>query len=394
MNKPGTEIEQVDRALQALLSYLRKQEFRGYDPYDSLLSPIPFHWLGKWGPVLITQFQKRNPFNIRPLIGISKGYNPKAMGLFLHAYTILYRRTGEPEYLEQAQHLFHWLNDNANHSFPGASWGYNFPWAGPKKFLPAYTPTAVVTGFVVRGIHAFYELTHEPAAAHLIHEAADFILHALPRYEDESGISFSYSPIERDVCYNASLLAAEVLARDAAINGNEECHSLIERALSFVISRQHSDGRWDYSEDTETGLVRVQTDFHQGYLLESLFDIPGLIGLKDSGLDTAIEKGLSFYRKEQFGPDGRSFFRLPRAYPTDIHNQSQGIITFARIRQAEADYLDFAQRIANYTLQHMQRGDGAFIYKKYPWFSHRISYIRWSQAWMLLALATLLEHKS
>ena len=59
-----------------LKHYIESENFKGYDPYDTLNSPIPFHWLGKWGPVLAIQFQKRNPFNIRKLLGIKKAHNP------------------------------------------------------------------------------------------------------------------------------------------------------------------------------------------------------------------------------------------------------------------------------------------------------------------------------
>jgi hypothetical protein len=35
---------------------------------------------------------------------------------------------------------------------------------------------------------------------------------------------------------------------------------------------------------------------------------------------------------------------------------------------------------------------GYFYYQKLPFFTIRTSYIRWSQAWMLTALSTLLEN--
>ena len=35
---------------------------------------------------------------------------------------------------------------------------------------------------------------------------------------------------------------------------------------------------------------------------------------------------------------------------------------------------------------------GYFYYQVLPFWTNKISYMRWSQAWMLLALATLLEN--
>ena len=71
----------IKHRFSQLQTYIESQAFKGYDPYDTLNSPLPFHCLGKWGPVLAIQFQKRNPFNIRKLLGIKKEYNPKAIGL-------------------------------------------------------------------------------------------------------------------------------------------------------------------------------------------------------------------------------------------------------------------------------------------------------------------------
>ena len=42
-------------------------------------------------------------------------------------------------------------------------------------------------------------------------------------------------------------------------------------------------------------------------------------------------------------------------------------------------------------MTHMWNRKGYFYYQVLPFFTNRISYMRWSQAWMLLALATMLE---
>ena len=82
--------DNIKKARASVEAYVENENFKGYDPYDTLNSTLPFNWLGKWGPVLAIQFQKRNPLNIRPAIGIKKEHNPKAIGLFLHAYSIKY----------------------------------------------------------------------------------------------------------------------------------------------------------------------------------------------------------------------------------------------------------------------------------------------------------------
>ena len=126
------------------------------------------------------QIQKRNPINIRPLIGIKKGFNPKGMGLFLKAYCLLYLKTKDNSYKEKADFLFSWLRENYSEGYSGYAWGYNFDWANPGGILKAYTPSVVVTSFVVDGLFEYYKLTNNRDAKRMIVSACDFIMNDLP----------------------------------------------------------------------------------------------------------------------------------------------------------------------------------------------------------------------
>src|SRR5678815_439948 len=72
----------------SLLDYCRESDWAGYDPYDALNSRIylalPFLH-SRWPRLVLTQTLKRSPINIRPLAGIPKTQNAKAMGLFAEA---------------------------------------------------------------------------------------------------------------------------------------------------------------------------------------------------------------------------------------------------------------------------------------------------------------------
>jgi len=77
-------------------------------------------------------------------------------------------------------------------------------------------------------------------------------------------------------------------------------------------------------------------------------------------------------------------------YPIEIHNQSQGIITFNKLREYDSLYEPFAYKIAEWTIKNMQTESGYFIYHKNRLFDIKIPYMRWSQAWMFLALVSLI----
>ena len=53
--------------------------------------------------------------------------------------------------------------------------------------------------------------------------------------------------------------------------------------------------------------------------------------------------------------------------------------------------IPMAGKVAGWTLNHMWDDRGFFYYRVLRLCTIRTSYMRWTQAWMLLALATLLE---
>ncbi|MDI6401478.1 hypothetical protein QLX67_05680 [Balneolaceae bacterium ANBcel3] len=368
--------------------FIEREKYKGYDPYDILNAHINFLLFGKWGPPVATQIQKRLPINLRPLLGIKKERNPKGMGLFLKAYCNLYKATEKKEYLDQAHWLFKWLMDNNSKGYSGLSWGYNFPWATPKEFKEAYLPSVVVTSAVIDGIYEYYLLTGNKEAKQAIISASEYVKKDIPITNLEDGISFAYTHISKVVCYNASLHATEILAKAAYAN-DQSASPEIKDAVSLVLSRQKPNGSWYYSEDPETGAERKQIDFHQGFILVSLQNIVNLTGYLENEAEAAIRKGTAFYKEEQFEENGRSLWRLPSRWPTDIHHQSQGIITFSLLKDYDESYLPFAHTIAQWTIENMQDQSGYFYYRKYPFFTNKIPYIRWGQAWMLLALSEL-----
>lgn len=78
----------ITKSLSLVHNYCDKSEYKGYSILDSHTSPIQFKKLGHTISFLINQTVKRSPINIRKIIGVKKTHNPKAMGLFLYAYTL------------------------------------------------------------------------------------------------------------------------------------------------------------------------------------------------------------------------------------------------------------------------------------------------------------------
>jgi hypothetical protein len=255
----------------------------------------------------------------------------------------------------------------------------------------SYTPSSVVTGFICKGIYEYYKITNNQKAKEILISASDFILNDIPVSKDEQGICFSYTPIQRDLCFNASLLSAEILAIAHTISPGIELKEKAISAVEWVIAHQKEDGRWNYSVDINSGKEYQQIDLHQGYIIDSIYEIKKLLQIENDEWEKSIKNGLNFYKNVQFSNEGVSYWRYPNRWPVEIHNQAQGIITFAKMAVYNEGYNNFAKIIADWTAKYMQANDGHFYYQKFRYYTNKISYMRWSNAWMFLALTYLLE---
>ena len=68
-------------------------------------------------------------------------------------------------------------------------------------------------------------------------------------------------------------------------------------------------------------------------------------------------------------------------YPIDIHAPAQMIVTLQKMGVIE-EYREMVDGVLQWTILNMQDSKGYFYYQKKKYFSSKIPYIRWAQAWM------------
>lgn len=392
MDKISETHSKIQNSLCLLLRWIEKNGLAGYDPYDGLNSKkLKKLFNNRFSRIFFIQFFKSFPINLRNFFGIDMGRNPKGMGLFLRGYLKIYDFRKEGRYIDKSIEIMEWLKNNSSKGYSGYCWGYNFPWQSYSDILKQGEPTIVNTSFISNAILDFYDITQNKEWLEIARSSCDFILKDLNITERSEGICFSYTPFDKNLCHNANLLGAELLSRVHSITGEETLLKYAKKAFDFTLYHQNPDGSWSYSIDPGTGEERKQIDFHQGFVLDSIFGFIKYIKPSDDRYMKSLLKGAEFYKNEQFLPDGRCKYRWPRIYPLDIHNQAQGIITFSKLSEIKPEYLEFAKTIAKWTIENIQDSRGYFYYQKHRFFTNKIPYMRWSQAWMMLALASLLE---
>lgn len=380
--------------LKNLLNYIENEDYSGYDPYDALSSTLPFNRLGKYFSWCVMQIQVRNPINIRPLLGIKKKKGVKSIALILESYVNLYKHSGNLEYLNKAMELYNWLLDNRLSGYEGNCWAIHFPIAWTNNNRPAHDPSSVLSCFVFNSVFELYLINKDEGIKNNLLEITNFILKYVPVSETNYGICFSYTTRKKDMIFNANMLVAEVLSKSYFLTGNHMYKNLARKAVDFSIHFQKPDGRWNYNVSLDFKKEKEQIDFHQGFMVLSLDEYRVYSHDNDPTIVESIKKGLEFYKNCQFHQDGRSYYRLPDFYPIDIHNQATAVVTFSRLSKFDSELLDFSKTILNWTINNLyDKREGFFYFRKHRLFNNKISYMRWNQSWMLLALSYYLLNK-
>ena len=389
---PRTQLRTMDHHLEAkipkLLAYCQANDWAGYDPYDAANSKafavLPF--LNSRLPRLVlTQVLKRSPLNIRRLLRIPKTQNPKAIALFLSAFLKL-SRIGVVKAGDLIEPMIERLVALRSQGVPHWCWGYSFPWQTRTIVVPTGAPNLVCTVFVGNALLDVYEQCQDRRCLGMAVSAAEYILDELYWTDGKSIAGFSYPlPGLRNQVPNANFLGAALLCRVYRHTSERKFLDPALRVARYSAARQHADGSWDYGEGPSQRWI---DNFHTGYNLCALQSIGRYAGTSE--FESCIRRGLEFYRAHFFREDGAPRYFHDRTYPVDIHCVAQSIITLLGLKDLDPGNVELARSVFQWAANHMWDERGFFYYRVLRFCTIRIPYMRWAQAWMLLAMSTLL----
>lgn len=382
-------------SFQSLKSYCEAHDFAGWDPYDGLNSKV-FQTtpLKHWDLARLAWIQgfKRSPVNFRKLLLVPKEHNAKGVGLFLTGYCNIYnaqQASGKEEFstqqeiLDKINYLANLLISLQSKGYSGACWGYNFDWQARRLFLfPKNTPTVVATTFCATALFQAYEITKNKDWLKIAISASQFVLNDLTRTSKTRGFLFSYSPLEgNNTVYNASLLGSKLLSYCYFYTKEEFLKTIARESILACTDAQQADGSWLYGE------LPVQNwidSYHTGYNLVALQAFQDLTG--DKSFNVNIEKGFDFYINNFFLEDGTPKHFYNKTFPIDIHCPGQLFVTLNSLDKV-ISHKDIASAVMNWTIQNMQDSKGYFYYQIKKILSSKMSYMRWSNAFMFYAMS-------
>lgn len=380
---------QVKKSLEDLIIFCKKEEFKGYDPYDGLSSnlfqSLPLINQNRFARLIWIQMFKRSPINLRRIFGIRKNYNPKALGLFLSGYCALYKLEAKKEYMDEIHFFINKIFEVSSTGYSGVCWGYNFDWESRAFFQPKNTPTIVASSFIANSLLDAFDLISDRKLLNSARSTCNFILNDLNRTFDKKGnFAFSYSKLDNSVVYNASLLGSYLLARVYHHTKESILINEAQKSVSYCCEAQKADGSWSYGESKFHHWV---DNFHTGYNLECISGYIKYSG--DLSFEPNLNKGLTYYIDTFFSEQGISNYYNNSIYPIDIHSPAQFVITLAKTGRFHENQ-KLIEQVLKWTIEHMQSKNGYFYYQINKYFSSKIPYMRWSQAWMFYAMSTYL----
>ena len=393
MFKTKPTLETIKTSTVKLLDYCLAKNWAGYDPYDGLNSKV-FRALKflhfKLPRLALTQLLKNSPVNFRRILLVPKSQSSKGISLFLTSVNRLFEIG-----LVHDDKIIHALSEKllglSSLDDRYLAWGYNFDWQSLGGLVPFGTPNIICTTFAGNALLDTYKNNPDPRFLESATRASSFLVDRLYWEVDAAEAFFSYTPTNLKPIipvHNANLLGAAFMSRVARATGKKSLFAHSLNAARFSAAKQHGDGSWDYGESDRPS-QRWIDNFHTGFNLCALRTI--CREAETSEFEPNIKRGFDFYRRHFFEKDNAPKYYHDRLYPIDIHSSAQSIITLVTLKDLDKDNIKLAKGVLAWTMSNMWNPQGYFYFQKHRWWTIRIPYMRWSQAWMLLALATLEE---
>lgn len=402
-NNPDAALAQ--EWIAALDAHIRTQGLLGWDPFD--IKQHPWVRAAQTRPLLrkaSSGLCDLFPTFTRRLLHIAPTENPKAFALVALGALRLYETFGEESWRTLAIAQLDWLEQHISPGYAGPCWGYPFDIKAVGLETPKGTPVLVVSaiaGFAFLQAHA---VLGEPRYLAIARGIADFVLKDLaPIPNEEDTYCIPYTPTDKRRVHNANLLGAELLVRVAAQTGERELIDHALPAIRFTLRHQHEDGKWNYGEHRagepyEREILEFVDHFHTGFVLRSLHGIaaalPGEVAALREECVTALKKGFAFYKEHLHTG---AYFQPKNLHIrwVDIHMCAESVLCPSVVKDLVLPARGMATQCIKWAWWDLRdHQTGLPWYRKYPWFTSRITYPRWGVAWMYYALAEYLyQHR-
>ena len=385
----SAERKLVLNSLMKVSSWLVDHDYKGYDTFDGLSSPLlrPLTFESAALRTVLQQGIRRFPLNVRPMVGIKPAHSTKGMGFIARGFMRLHRATGDPIWAERARYALDWLIDHQSTGYSGACWGNHFDYQSRAFYLPKGVPTIVWTSLIGHAFVDGYLHFNDAKYLEIAESACRHIVEDIAAIPDGNTCCLAYVPGKTSCVHNANTLGASLLSRVFSMTGAEAYRDLAFRSLSYTAKYIQADGAWYYGEKENLHWV---DNFHTAYVLDCFKIYEQSTG--DKHFAPVIALGYDFWKSNFFLEDGTPKYYRQKTLPIDIQCASQAIDTLVLYRDHDRKALDLANKVARWTSANLQDQTGYFYYRRYSGnVINKTPTLHWGQATMVSALAALYE---
>jgi len=406
MNTQTVAEQDIWVPLLKLDQWIERNGWAGYDPYDIKGTPL-FLYLLALTPksplplrafrTMVVHMERWKPLMLRRLFRINKQINAKAMGLFAKSFLNLYAITKDKRFKKKALECIRWVENNASQGFSGLCWGYPFDWQS-HILIPRATPSAVVSSIVGDAFWSAYKILRDSRYLDVCISICEFFIKDLNIDKiDRDCICFSYTPIDNFHVHNANLFVAEFLTRVGKELKRDDFLEFGRRSANYALREQNPDGSLFYWGNIQNHFNPNHIDhYHSGFEIRMLNRL--WMTTKDKRYRDALERYYAFYLKNliiQNNGEVIPKYSPEHVYPIDIHCCAEAILCNAVLSSEFKEAFGLLPGLYRWILNKMQTKSGWFRYliQTTPFGEYLIDipYVRWSQAWMLLALSRYIK---
>ncbi len=382
----STALPELVKSADAVRCWVEEKNYRGYEPFDGLSSPLRvLTFSNLLAERILQQAVRQSPVNIRPLVGIKPLDSTKGRGMMAWGYLLLHRATGHGDYWTKAVDCLKWLDTHKSPKFQKHSWANYFDFSSRGGAYYKDDSIIVWTSHIVQAYLEAFEQSQDQWFLDIATSACDWIM-SLPRERTDRGDCLSYFAHAQESIHNANMLGAAALARAARHTARRDYMDVAREAMRYSCLLMLPNGAWWYAEDVRHHWI---DGFHTGYNLDSLKCYIEYSG--DTQFAGDLAKGLRFFKDHFFETSGCPKYYHDRLYPIDIQCASQAIDTLAYFSLEDPESLSLAVKVADWTIRNMQDHAGFFYYRKYPFgITARTPMLHWGQATMFKGLAHLI----
>lgn len=326
--------ESLEGSLLRLHNWLQINGWAGYDPYDvehwrlSLPSFLNKKKYIKALAGLPVRLEKHYPLQIRKLLRIKKQIYPKAMGLFIESYVVMYKYFGDPEYLTLAKECAFWLINNVSNGYKGHGWGLPIDWQS-RIFIPHGTPCGIVSVICGEGLWRLYKCTNNAKYLECCRQVCEGLIRNLNIDKvGKNAICFSFTPIDHFHVHNPNLLIAAFLVK---LGQHLECQEYIDyglKAANYALLEQRQDGSltyWGRDQDSNGALDH----YHSGFEIRAFHSLWKLTS--EEKYQKAAIRFFDYYKDHFIGKEGAPWRNPDNPNLIDIHGCAEALICNAQL---------------------------------------------------------------